>query len=342
MANLRVFVSSTCYDLRQVRDNLRDFISGCGYLPVMNEHQGIPYNVTESLETDCYSEINNCDIVVGIVGGKFGSESRDKDGKSISMKEMLSAMDSGKQVYIFIDRDVDGEHKTYVKQRQSRPKDKLSSDDYCTVDSIAIFEFISDIRKNSRLIITPFSNASDIVDTLKLQWANLFQNLLNNRERNKQDSVLADFTSKFDEFVAQSKQVESLLDKEQYKHKRWHRCFHPMMIDEIFHMEKITDKKLFFKMIFAPIAREIPWLYDVLVEIIELPNRTERKRKLEEVRRISKFMGHPEFCEYEMDDFHEIFRGGFWKEFEYALERMDDIKKSEKENELEKAEEDTP
>jgi len=59
----------------------------------MNEYQGIPYNVTETLETDCYSEINTCDIIVGIVGGKFGTESMDKDGKSISMKEMQRAIE---------------------------------------------------------------------------------------------------------------------------------------------------------------------------------------------------------------------------------------------------------
>ena len=40
MPKLRVFVSSTCYDLKQVRENMKEFIESYGYEPVMNEYHG--------------------------------------------------------------------------------------------------------------------------------------------------------------------------------------------------------------------------------------------------------------------------------------------------------------
>ena len=43
MAKPRVFVSSTFYDLRQVRDDLDRFISGMGYEAVLHEAGDIAY-----------------------------------------------------------------------------------------------------------------------------------------------------------------------------------------------------------------------------------------------------------------------------------------------------------
>ena len=49
MANLRVFVSSTYYDLHHVRNDLYTFIKGMGYEPVMHDKGGIPYTQEKTL-----------------------------------------------------------------------------------------------------------------------------------------------------------------------------------------------------------------------------------------------------------------------------------------------------
>ena len=43
MAKPRVFISSTFYDLRQIRVELDKFIEGLGYEPVRNEEGDIPF-----------------------------------------------------------------------------------------------------------------------------------------------------------------------------------------------------------------------------------------------------------------------------------------------------------
>ena len=49
MAKPRVFISSTFYDLRQIREDLDRFILDMGYEPVRYETGAIPYSKTESL-----------------------------------------------------------------------------------------------------------------------------------------------------------------------------------------------------------------------------------------------------------------------------------------------------
>jgi len=42
MAGVNIFISSICDDLLQVRQDLRDFISGLGYNPMMSEQNDFP------------------------------------------------------------------------------------------------------------------------------------------------------------------------------------------------------------------------------------------------------------------------------------------------------------
>src|SRR5688572_15118750 len=111
MAKPRIFISSTFFDLRQVRTDLERFIKELGYESVRNETGGIPYGKEENLEKYCYKEISEIDILVGIVGGRFGSES-ESGNYSITQTEIKTAIDQNKQIYIFVEKNVLGEYQT--------------------------------------------------------------------------------------------------------------------------------------------------------------------------------------------------------------------------------------
>lgn len=150
------------------------FITDQGYDSVLSEKGQIPYSTEENLEEYCYREIENCDIVVSIVGGRFGSESKSSDENySISNKELDTAFTLNKQVYIFIEKSVLSEFKTY----QANP-DNVSIK-YVSVDDIRVFKFIDQIRaRHVNNQIAPFETTFDITDYLKEQWAGLFQSFL--------------------------------------------------------------------------------------------------------------------------------------------------------------------
>ena len=77
MAKPRIFVSSTYYDLRHIRASLETFISSLGYEPVLSEKGNIAYTHDGPLDESCYREAAGADILVMIIGGRYGSERSD-------------------------------------------------------------------------------------------------------------------------------------------------------------------------------------------------------------------------------------------------------------------------
>jgi hypothetical protein len=180
MAKPRIFVSSTFYDLKQVRADLTQFIHEIGYEPVLNERGSIPYQSDEKLEASAYREVELCDILVAIVGGRYGTTAQG-DRYSISQTELKKAIELGRQVYIFVDSAVLNEHRTYLLNKGN---EKIR---YSSVDNVKIFEFLEEIESLPQNNATmPFDIAGDIVSLLREQWAGLFQRLLQQREQIRQ------------------------------------------------------------------------------------------------------------------------------------------------------------
>lgn len=179
MARPRVFISSTFYDLKQIRADLDNFIHSLGYDVVRNEEGAIPYEKDSPLEDYCYKEINSVDILVAIIGGRFGSPSMGDERYSISNAEIKTAIEHNKQVYIFIDKEVDSEYYTYIGNKDNEIYKEIK---YAHVDNIKIYQFIEEIRSLKRNnVIQTFSSSSDIINFLKEQWAGLFQRFLQDK-----------------------------------------------------------------------------------------------------------------------------------------------------------------
>lgn len=180
MARPRVFISSTFFDLRQVRADLERFVKELGYDTVRNETGAIPYGREEKLEEYCYKEINEIDILVGIVGGRFGSEA-EQGSYSITQIEIKTAIEQNKQVYIFIEKSVLAEYQTYLINKDNE------TIKYKFVEDKRIYKFIEEIYalpKNN--IVHPFETALDITAFLREQWAGLFRDLLVQQTRKAQ------------------------------------------------------------------------------------------------------------------------------------------------------------
>lgn len=190
MARPRIFISSTYYDLRQVRDDVERSIRELGYEPVRHEAGSVPYSKEERLETAAYREVELCDVIVAVVGGRFGTESQEEPGHSISHLELRRALERGIQVFVFVDKNVLGEYSTY----------KLNKDNetikYSAVNDGRVFRFLDELyslpRNNP---IASFEVASDITSYLKAQFAGLFQRFLQDQKRLTEMRVLEEMNS---------------------------------------------------------------------------------------------------------------------------------------------------
>lgn len=180
MAKPRIFLSSTYYDLKNVRMDLEAFITGYGYEPVLFERGDIPWK-SDKLETDCLKEILNCDVLINVIGGRFGALGADKCN-SITQNELMTAINSEKSVYIFVEKSVQIEYEFWKKNRGLKGL-KLHQ-----ADNPQIYEFLERLYSlPKQKSIQPFEHSQDIVSFLKLQWAGLFKTLLQEHASKKEE-----------------------------------------------------------------------------------------------------------------------------------------------------------
>ena len=152
-----------------------------GYEPIRNEEGDIPYGKEDELQKYCYREIENVDILVSIIGNRYGSPAivEDKEKEySITQQEIKTAFERNKQVYIFIDKNVLTEYETYLLNKKS--KDIT----YKYVDNPNIYKFIEEVKSWSHNNnIKDFETADDITRYLKEQFAGLFKQYMDDRNR---------------------------------------------------------------------------------------------------------------------------------------------------------------
>lgn len=203
MANLRVFLSSTCYDLSVVRGQLRQFIEGLGHEPVMSDYNDIVYDPRTHTHTSCIDEVAGADAVVVIIGSRFGGKVipqalakvdlealkliskssellKSKDNISITQLEVLKAIEASIPVFAFVDDRVMHDHATYEKNKAKSISDQIEYDSIEKPETARyIFEFINFLRlRSTNNGITTFGRLQDIEDALKKQWSGLLQRLL--------------------------------------------------------------------------------------------------------------------------------------------------------------------
>lgn len=190
MAKPRVFISSTFYDLRQIRVELDKFIESLGFEPVRNEEGDIPYGKEEALQVYCYKEISNIDILVSIIGSRYGNAGNIKEKEqeySVSQLELKTALKEDKQVFIFIDKNVFTEYETYLLNKEN--EDVI----YKYVDNPNVYKFIEEIKSlPNNNNIKGFETAEDITCYLKEQFAGLFKQFMIDSKRIKETLIIRD------------------------------------------------------------------------------------------------------------------------------------------------------
>ena len=173
MSNLKVFVSSTCYDFNILRSHLRNFITDFGYDPVMSDYSDVLYDHRLHTHSSCVQEVANCDVIILIIGARFGGKiipralnlvDLDKvkllsqsnklfdnpENFSITQLEVMKALERGIPIFTFVDSKVWHDHNVYEKNKD---KPILRDITFPSIDkldnAIYIFEFINFIRNLS-------------------------------------------------------------------------------------------------------------------------------------------------------------------------------------------------
>lgn len=248
MARPRIFISSTYFDLKSIREELDRFVSTLGYEPVRHESGHISYGKDEAPESYAYREVEFSDILVSIIGSKFGSDASGTE-YSISQQELKRAYSLGKQVYIFIDEAVHAEYKFYQSNKQ------LKEVKYLAVTDTRIYSFIEELYALPHgNPIFSFRTGADLIKILREQWAGLFQRLLTQETRKGQSALT--------EQLQQSLQtVDQLVKFLQESHSNQKATFQEIIIinHPIFSkLRELTKNK--YRLYFSNISELDDWL----------------------------------------------------------------------------------
>lgn len=223
MAEMRVFISSTCYDLSLLRSQLRLFVKGLGYEPIMSDYEDVLYDPRIHTHTSCVDEVQNCDMLILIIGSRFGGKAtaealneidfdalknesanvdtlKEKEKISVTQLEVLKAIENSMPVYTFIDKRVWHDHALYEKNKETDIIDKIVFPSIEKQETAKyIFNFINFVRLRTKgNNIFTFEKWQDIEETLKKQWSGYFQRLLQeqrftNNEHKKIDALSEQF-----------------------------------------------------------------------------------------------------------------------------------------------------
>jgi len=160
-----VFVSSTFYDLKQIRQDIAAFIYSMGYRPFLSEHPSFPVDPSASTVENCKRRVEqDADMLVLIIGGRYGSAA-DKSAKSVTNVEYLTARAKGIPVFAFVEKQV----RALLPFWEKNPNADFPGID----DATKLFEFIRRVRSEDSVWVHEFETAADITGILRTQWAYL-------------------------------------------------------------------------------------------------------------------------------------------------------------------------
>jgi hypothetical protein len=211
MASPRLFVSSTCYDLQEIRFQLRNFIQDFGYDAVMSEFDDIFYSYESHVQDSCLEEISKCQLFILVVGNNYGSfyhqdKQVNKVPDSVTLREFRKALEVKVYKHIFINKYVDYDYKNYKRALDKVTlkhfqENEIADEEVETVRGTIKKEFdysyhfpydsykyvfyfldiINELKENNA--ISQFESFADIKGTLRKQWAGFMYESLTRRDK---------------------------------------------------------------------------------------------------------------------------------------------------------------
>lgn len=216
MATPRIFVSSTCYDLQEIRSQLRNFIREFGYEPALSEFDDIFYNYDKHVQDSCLEEIPKCQLFILVVGDNYGSlyhrdTQNNKTPDSVTLAEFRRALEQDVCKHIFVNKFVDYDYKNYkralekeiikyfkehdvaddkVRDVRLAQKEQFDTKYHFPRESYKFVFYFLDVIYNlaEGTAVSSFESFNDIKENLKKQWAGLIYEALT-RKGNKESII---------------------------------------------------------------------------------------------------------------------------------------------------------
>jgi len=157
-------ISSTIQDFKDIRKILREMLVAAGYKVLISEDGSILTDSSEETYESCLKAVEKSDIVIFLIGSRYGSLYDENSGISVTMKEYRHVKTVGKRYLVFVDSGIWSAcsvYKSYLKKVLPFVESSLISDS-------RIIDFIEEVNQEKKWI-HQFSDVSDLIKQVKNQ-----------------------------------------------------------------------------------------------------------------------------------------------------------------------------
>ena len=150
---MNIFLSSTCYDLKDLRAEVEQFIRDKGHFPLMSDRDNFPMVPGKHRHDVCLENIYICNLLIVVISGRYGATYYKDTNKSITHAEYDEAVKLDKEIRVFIRKEVFDERLCYLKNNTTeRPYNPVFA------DNNKVFDFIDIIQKDKKGFYIQFFN----------------------------------------------------------------------------------------------------------------------------------------------------------------------------------------
>jgi hypothetical protein len=205
---MKIFLSSTCYNLRDLRAEIEKFLVDSGNILLLSDRNNFPINPGIHRHDVCIENVAACDLFILVIDSRYGAEYYKDRNVSITWAELREAIRTNRETIAFVRREVFDERQTC---RHNQKKGNHFDPFY--VDNIKIFDIIDEIQKNEIGIwLQQFDNSIDVKIKLNSIYATK-QSPLNatqpNLEVSAKDIPLAQFSGPTASFLSSTLNIET-------------------------------------------------------------------------------------------------------------------------------------
>jgi hypothetical protein len=160
---MRIFLSSTCYDLVDIRAELEKFLRDKGHELLLSDRASFPVEIGVHRHDVCINNVQQSDLFILIVDGRFGALYHKDKSISITWAEFNEALRTGRKIIPFV-------RKVVFNERQSYHHNQKKGNPYAPyfADSNRVFDLVDEVQKHEGgFWIEQFENSVEIKERLE-------------------------------------------------------------------------------------------------------------------------------------------------------------------------------
>src|SRR5262245_46593008 len=187
---LQVFVSSTCYNLRDLRAAIRAWLKQLGLTPLMSDEGGFPHIDGMPPYATCLRALEECPLVIVVIDRRYGMSFQDWGpypqfkGCSSTHAELRHELDSGKRVLVYVHVVVCNFYEAWRKNRQAF--ETVFPQDF----DKATLHILHELKQRDPVPwMEHFSDVTELLQSLNAEFVNQLYTHLRESEKQTADSA---------------------------------------------------------------------------------------------------------------------------------------------------------